>query len=188
MASFSQRGEIVFDRVCARYRRELPQVLMDVSFTVAPREKVGVVGRTGSGKSTLMQVRWGCQLIGQLGLSVDMPTPMQTLFRILELDTGSIRIDGVDIARLGLKQLRGAISILPQVGQRGAEGERGRAMESEGKRESDRQRKSGGRVKRGGDRETERARQTDRAGREPAVSPRRSAHARIPPIRCAGIR
>ena len=96
-----------------------------------------------------MQVRWGCQLICQLGLPVDTPAPTQTLFRILELDTGSIRIDGVDIARLGLKQLRGAISILPQVGQRGAEGERGRARGFRG-RESARQtkrewRESGGR-------------------------------------------
>ena len=40
---------------------------------------------------------------------------LQTLFRILELDSGSIMIDGVDISRLGLKKLRGAISILPQV-------------------------------------------------------------------------
>jgi ABC-type multidrug transport system fused ATPase/permease subunit len=57
-------------------------VLENVTFTVNANEKVGVVGRTGSGKSTLMNL----------------------LFRIVELDSGSIRIDGVDIAKLGLKQ------------------------------------------------------------------------------------
>ena len=57
-------------------------MLENVTFTVNANEKVGVVGRTGSGKSTLMNL----------------------LFRIVELDSGSIRIDGVDIAKLGLKQ------------------------------------------------------------------------------------
>ncbi len=54
--------------------------------------QVGVVGRTGSGKSSLML----------------------TLFRVLELERGSITIDGVDIARCGLKQLRQSIAMLPQ--------------------------------------------------------------------------
>ena len=48
------RGSIEFNNVCARYRPELPLVLEKVSFTVNSNEKVGVVGRTGSGKSTLM--------------------------------------------------------------------------------------------------------------------------------------
>jgi ABC-type multidrug transport system fused ATPase/permease subunit len=48
------RGSIEFNNVCARYRPELPLVLENVSFTVHSNEKVGVVGRTGSGKSTLM--------------------------------------------------------------------------------------------------------------------------------------
>jgi len=85
-------GRIEFNRICARYRPELPLVIENVTFTVQSNEKVGVVGRTGSGKSTLMNL----------------------LFRIVELDSGSISIDGVDIAKLGLKQLRSAISMLPQ--------------------------------------------------------------------------
>lgn len=48
------RGCIEFTDVCARYRPELPLVLEKVTFTVRSNEKVGVVGRTGSGKSTLM--------------------------------------------------------------------------------------------------------------------------------------
>jgi ATP-binding cassette subfamily C (CFTR/MRP) protein 1 len=83
--------------VCARYRPELDMVLNDVSFDVKPGEKVGVCGRTGSGKSSLML----------------------TLFRILELDdqargSGTITIDDQDISKLGLSQLRKAIAMLPQ--------------------------------------------------------------------------
>ena len=96
--SWPQYGAVVFDRVCARYRPELDMVLNDVSFNVEPGEKVGVCGRTGSGKSSLML----------------------TLFRILELDdkargAGTISIDGQDISKLGLTQLRKAIAMLPQV-------------------------------------------------------------------------
>ena len=69
------------------------QVLDSVSFSVTPGQKVGVCGRTGSGKSSLML----------------------TLFRVLELAGGSISIDGVNIASLGLAQLRKAIAMLPQV-------------------------------------------------------------------------
>lgn len=82
----------MFTQINARYRPELPLVLQDLTFTVNASEKVGVVGRTGSGKSTLMNL----------------------LFRIMELDSGVIEIDGVDIFKLGLKQLRSAISMLPQ--------------------------------------------------------------------------
>ena len=91
-SSWPVQGRIEFIDVAARYRKELPLVLQHVSFVVEGQEKVGVVGRTGSGKSTLMQL----------------------LFRIMELDSGRIEIDGFDISRLGLKQLRQAISILPQ--------------------------------------------------------------------------
>ena len=53
-AGWPTQGRIEFDNVCARYRPELPLVLEKVTFTVQANEKVGVVGRTGSGKSTLM--------------------------------------------------------------------------------------------------------------------------------------
>ena len=91
-SDWPRNGSISFDRICARYRPELPLVLENVTFEVKSNEKVGVVGRTGSGKSTLMNL----------------------LFRIVELDSGSISIDGVNIAQLGLSQLRKAISMLPQ--------------------------------------------------------------------------
>lgn len=86
-------GRIEFKGVTARYRPELDRVLINLNLEIKPREKVGIVGRTGSGKSTLVQL----------------------LFRILELEEGSILIDGIDIFKVGLKQLRTAIAMLPQV-------------------------------------------------------------------------
>ncbi|KAL2919344.1 hypothetical protein HK105_200987 [Polyrhizophydium stewartii] len=67
-------------------------VIQDLSLDIQPGEKVGVVGRTGSGKSTLMTA----------------------LFRIMEASKGSIAIDGIDIASLGLKTLRSRQQIIPQ--------------------------------------------------------------------------
>lgn len=87
-----QRGEITFKDVKLRYRPGLPLVLDDLSFQVHAAEKVAVVGRTGAGKSSLMQA----------------------IFRIVELDSGSIVIDGLDISTLGLGPLRKGVSIIPQ--------------------------------------------------------------------------
>ena len=87
-----EQGRIEFKGVTARYRPELDRVLIDLNLDIKPREKVGIVGRTGSGKSTLVQL----------------------LFRILELESGTIEIDGIDIFKMGLKQLRTAIAMLPQ--------------------------------------------------------------------------
>lgn len=78
-----------------KYRSDTPYVIKGISFTIDSFQKVGVVGRTGSGKSTLT-----------LGL-----------LRILELnseDKGSIEIDGVDISSVGLHHLRQKLSIIPQ--------------------------------------------------------------------------
>lgn len=66
------------------YRAGLPNALDGVSFTVYPGEKVGIVGRTGSGKSTLFLA----------------------LFRMLELKAGRILLDGVDSRLVGLEELR----------------------------------------------------------------------------------
>ncbi|MCJ1467410.1 hypothetical protein MMC07_006034 [Pseudocyphellaria aurata] len=90
--SWPQKGEIVFDEVQMRYREGLPLVLHGVNMTVAGGERIGVVGRTGAGKSSIMS----------------------TLFRLVELSGGSIRIDGVDIATVGLKDLRTRLAIIPQ--------------------------------------------------------------------------
>ena len=91
-ARWPQHGAVSLKLVSARYRPGLDLVLHDVSFSVEGGQKIGVVGRTGSGKSSLML----------------------TLFRILELAAGSIFIDGIDISTLGLTQLRKAIAMLPQ--------------------------------------------------------------------------
>lgn len=75
-----------------RYRPDLPAVLSDVSFAVPAHSKVGICGRTGCGKSTLMLA----------------------LYRIVEPAAGSIVIDGVDILGIGLFDLRSKLSFVPQ--------------------------------------------------------------------------
>ncbi|GLT85719.1 hypothetical protein SLE2022_038990 [Rubroshorea leprosula] len=85
-------GSIKFEDVILRYRPELPPVLHGLSFTVSPSEKVEIVGRTGAGKSSMLNA----------------------LFRIVEVEKGRILIDGYDLAKFGLKDLREALSIIPQ--------------------------------------------------------------------------
>ncbi|KAJ3073805.1 Multidrug resistance-associated protein 1 [Podochytrium sp. JEL0797] len=85
-------GRIVFENVSMRYQPGLPLVLEGINLEIRKHEKIGVVGRTGSGKSSLML----------------------SLFRILELDSGKITIDGLDISTLGVKDLRSRLSIIPQ--------------------------------------------------------------------------
>jgi ABC-type multidrug transport system fused ATPase/permease subunit len=87
-----ERGEVVFDRVVARYASHLPPVLKGISFRVPAGARVGIIGRTGSGKSTLLQA----------------------LFRCMEVESGAIRIDGVDIASVPLERLRRSLAIIPQ--------------------------------------------------------------------------
>lgn len=84
-------GRIVFRSVYLRYNKNADAVLKDLSFEVEAGQKVGVVGRTGAGKSTLISI----------------------LFRLVEPE-GEIMIDGVDIKTLGLHDLRSKISIIPQ--------------------------------------------------------------------------
>jgi ABC-type multidrug transport system fused ATPase/permease subunit len=91
-AHWPVRGEIEFCDVVMSYLPASPHVLKGVSFRVLSGEKIGVVGRTGAGKSSLIQA----------------------LFRLAPASSGCIRIDGVDIARLTLDGLRRSIAILPQ--------------------------------------------------------------------------
>ncbi|KAJ8592180.1 P-loop containing nucleoside triphosphate hydrolase protein [Rhizopogon salebrosus TDB-379] len=91
-AEWPTAGEVEFREYSARYRPELDLVLKDISMTIKPKEKVGICGRTGAGKSSLLLA----------------------LFRIIEPASGTIFIDKVDICKLGLHDLRSAISIVPQ--------------------------------------------------------------------------
>ena len=87
-----RHGNIDFINYSTRYRADLKPVLKHVTFNIRGGERVGVVGRTGAGKSSLTLA----------------------LFRGLEADEGKIVIDGVDIASIGLQDLREAITIVPQ--------------------------------------------------------------------------
>ena len=88
-------GALVLSNLKMSYRPGLPLVLRGVSASIAAGEQIGICGRTGSGKSTLVS----------------------TLFRIVDFDggtSGSIFIDGVDTSRLGLATLRRKLMIVPQ--------------------------------------------------------------------------
>ncbi|KAH8995032.1 ABC transporter [Lactarius akahatsu] len=91
-APWPGNGKLEINEAVLKYRPELPLVLKGLSMSVEGGEKIGIVGRTGAGKSSIMVA----------------------LFRIVELVSGSINIDGVDISKLGLNDVRNAISIIPQ--------------------------------------------------------------------------
>ncbi|EAS02538.2 ABC transporter C family protein (macronuclear) [Tetrahymena thermophila SB210] len=98
---FPARGELVFQNVRMKYRKELDLVIKDLTFKIQPGKRVGFVGRTGAGKSSVIQA----------------------LFRMTELEYENqlsnylncdIQIDGHSIKNLGLHTLRSGISIIPQ--------------------------------------------------------------------------
>ena len=91
-APWPAEGHVEIKDAVLKYRPELPDVLRGLSMDVAPGEKVGIVGRTGAGKSSIMTA----------------------LYRIVELSAGTIKIDGVYISTIGLKDLRSALAIIPQ--------------------------------------------------------------------------
>ncbi|XP_052152165.1 putative ABC transporter C family member 15 isoform X2 [Oryza glaberrima] len=85
-------GMISISNLEVRYAEHLPSVLKNITCVIPAEKTVGIVGRTGSGKSTLVQV----------------------LFRIVEPREGTIKIDSIDICKIGLHDLRSRICILPQ--------------------------------------------------------------------------
>lgn len=87
-----ENGEVEFQDVSLRYRPNSDLVLQNVSFHVQPCEKIGIVGRTGAGKSTIAVA----------------------LSRIVEVAKGRILLDGVDIAQVPIKELRKRITVIPQ--------------------------------------------------------------------------
>eukprot|EP00581_Thalassiosira_minuscula_P006624 CAMPEP_0183704094 /NCGR_PEP_ID=MMETSP0737-20130205/1557_1 /TAXON_ID=385413 /ORGANISM="Thalassiosira miniscula, Strain CCMP1093" /LENGTH=1530 /DNA_ID=CAMNT_0025930911 /DNA_START=209 /DNA_END=4801 /DNA_ORIENTATION=- len=93
LSDWPSKGSLEIQRVSMRYR-DGPLVLKGINVSIKGGEKIGVVGRTGSGKSSLMTA----------------------LFRICEVepDGGKIVIDGVDISQIGLNALRLSLSIIPQ--------------------------------------------------------------------------
>ncbi|XP_073138479.1 ABC transporter C family member 5 [Henckelia pumila] len=91
-SSWPQTGTIELIDLKVRYKESLPVVLHGVSCVFPGGKKIGIVGRTGSGKSTLIQA----------------------LFRLVEPASGRIIIDNIDIAKIGLHDLRSRLSIIPQ--------------------------------------------------------------------------
>jgi ATP-binding cassette subfamily C (CFTR/MRP) protein 4 len=92
--NWPSQGRITFNNVCMSYSKDphAPLALNHITLTILPAEKIGIVGRTGAGKSSFMQ----------------------TLFRMGTLVDGVITIDDIDISTVGLDDVRRRISIIPQ--------------------------------------------------------------------------
>ena len=90
--SWPEKGTVSFKEVDMKYLPGLPLVLRKISLYIVDKEKLGIVGRTGSGKSSIIQA----------------------VFRFIEICRGTIEIDGVDISKIGLSNLRSKIAIIPQ--------------------------------------------------------------------------
>ncbi|KAJ1747331.1 Canalicular multispecific organic anion transporter 1 [Coemansia sp. RSA 989] len=91
--NWPQHGKVEFRNFHMQYREDLPPALSDISLTINPGEKIGIVGRTGAGKSTLAK----------------------SLFRLSHSGiSGSILIDGQDIQQMGVGDLRPRLGIIPQ--------------------------------------------------------------------------
>ena len=86
------QGEIEFKNYSLQYREGEPLILKDLTFRVKGGEKIGIIGRTGAGKSSLIN----------------------GLFRMIEPSQGTVTIDGFDICKMGLHDLRQKLNIVPQ--------------------------------------------------------------------------
>lgn len=92
LKEWPKAGEVVFENVTAKYADHLPNILKGMSFKAPAGKKIGIMGRTGSGKSTMFQA----------------------LYRFINVASGKIMIDGIDIATVPLEQLRKNMAIIPQ--------------------------------------------------------------------------
>ncbi|XP_052077881.1 ATP-binding cassette sub-family C member 5-like [Mytilus californianus] len=90
--NWPNEGRIIFSKVEMKYRDNMKPVLRNISFDLHPQMKIGIVGRTGAGKSSLAAA----------------------LFRLVQLSEGHIYIDGVDVSQIALKILRSRLSTIPQ--------------------------------------------------------------------------
>jgi len=91
-ADWPSQGAIELRNLVVSYAKDLPPVLQNISFKISGGERIGFVGRTGSGKTTLAN----------------------SFFRFVEPTSGSIIIDGIDIGSVGLFDLRSRLTIIPQ--------------------------------------------------------------------------
>ncbi|KAF9430037.1 hypothetical protein BGZ94_008563 [Podila epigama] len=130
--NWPSQGHIEFKNYSTRYREGMDLVIRNVSFEVQPGEKVGIVGRTGAGKSSLTLAlfriieaansHWAKAsqnesetLTRTQQLQASDKEPMVELEKVaVEEDGGSIWIDGVDISTIGLERLRQSLAIIPQ--------------------------------------------------------------------------
>ena len=90
--NWPSNGQIQFQNASLRYSKGTSLVLKNIDFNIMAKSKVGIVGRTGAGKSSLITA----------------------LLRLTELDEGNILIDDLDISKVSLANLRSAIAVIPQ--------------------------------------------------------------------------
>lgn len=91
-SNWPQFGNLVFEKYTASYREDLPIILKDISLCFPAGHKVGIIGRTGAGKSSLFQA----------------------LFRMLSTHSGSILVDGVDLGTIPIEKARSIFAVVPQ--------------------------------------------------------------------------
>ncbi|KAF9980590.1 Multidrug resistance-associated protein 1, partial [Mortierella antarctica] len=140
--SWPSSGKIVFKQYSTRYRQGMDLVIKKISFEVEPSEKVGIVGRTGAGKSSLtlalfriIEAANSHWAKASDNAAADSDAEVRTIVSLheedpptststgevsalecvsVEEDGGSIEIDGVDISTVGLERLRQHLAIIPQ--------------------------------------------------------------------------
>eukprot|EP01006_Ploeotia_vitrea_P025652 TRINITY_DN58554_c0_g2_i1.p1 TRINITY_DN58554_c0_g2~~TRINITY_DN58554_c0_g2_i1.p1 ORF type:complete len:338 (-),score=33.88 TRINITY_DN58554_c0_g2_i1:32-1045(-) len=88
----SRTARVEFRDVVMRYKEDIPPALRGIWFTIEPGQRVGIVGRTGSGKSSMIKA----------------------LMRIVEVESGQILMNGLDISQIGLQSLRSQMSVIQQ--------------------------------------------------------------------------